>query len=235
MNLTHLADSTVLTEQVARAFGAPDFSDSTGSGISCLGGEEGPWNAFSRLAAGWAEPYVVTEDMVPDGGLEVTVQPFAEDGQCVVIPARGSSYTGPLSEYILVELYTAQSAEGETVGLKIYHVNALYTQKTLTNARGETVIIGVPHTSCDYNEEGVYCVELIQAGGGNTFTNLQNLRPEFTDRDLFQAGDVFNIARYSSFFRGAMDDGSTFGYNIEVLAVESGENGASATISITYQ
>lgn len=81
---------------------------------------------------------------------------------------------------------------------------------------------------------GKYHIELLQAGGDNTFTDLKNLRPAVLPKDLFQAGDVFEAADYSEFLiDGRMDDGSEFGYTIKVVSIDKTEGNEAAVIRIT--
>ena len=79
---------------------------------------------------------------------------------------------------------------------------------------------------------GMYHLELIQAGGDNTFTDLDNLNATVSANDFFQTGDTFTTENYSEFFyEGKMDNGQDFGYSIQVVsATEDG-----ATIRITKQ
>ena len=85
----------------------------------------------------------------------------------------------------------------------------------------------------DYKESGKYHIELLQRGGNNTFTNKASeyIRTQLERADLFRAGDVFDAAQYTAFLTdGRMDDGSEFGYTIQILSIE--ENGADSTATI---
>ena len=87
----------------------------------------------------------------------------------------------------------------------------------------------------EYKENGKYHLELIQAGKDNTFTDLQNGRIDLRPEDLFGQGDSFTVESYAEFFiDGKMDDGTAFGYRIDIVSVTDGEN-PSATIRITKQ
>lgn len=55
--------------------------------------------------------------------------------------------------------------------------------------------------------------------------------------DLFQAGDVFTAEAYSEFSpNGLMDDGSTFGYQVDIVRIAQDETDAyNAVIRVTRQ
>ena len=77
-------------------------------------------------------------------------------------------------------------------------------------------------------------MELLQRGGNNTFTDFSNLRTQLAPQDFFRTGDVFDAARYSAFLTdGLMDDGSEFGYTIEIVGIEEDGAESTATIRIT--
>jgi len=79
---------------------------------------------------------------------------------------------------------------------------------------------------------------VLYEGKVNTCTNLESpgFRPWIEPQDLFKKGDVFNIADYSDFFNnGTLDDGTDFGYEIEVLNITGSGSDAKAEIKITRQ
>jgi hypothetical protein len=103
--------------------------------------------------------------------------------------------------------------------------------RTLINKYGDETVIGTVNIANDYKDSGKYHIELLQRGGDNTFTDLLNTRAQFAPQDLFRTGDVFTAERYSEFLTdGRMDNGSEFGYTIEIVSIE--ENGADSTATI---
>ena len=57
---------------------------------------------------------------------------------------------------------------------------------------GKTYTIGTIHIANDYKENGKYNLEVIQAGGDNTFTDPDNLRTTLSADDLFD-GKVISV------------------------------------------
>lgn len=108
-------------------------------------------------------------------------------------------------------------------------------KRTLTGTDGVKYTIGTYHNTNAYNMDGIYALEVIQASGNNTFTNLQSLQSTLSEKDLFYAGDEFDVEDYTEFFvNGHMDNGSEFGYTVEIVSIDKDDSGEiSATISIT--
>lgn len=230
----------------------------TCSGIDAVGGFDmqsgnyGDWNAYSKYAVGWLQPEVV-QGLASGESVELTIGALAAEGDAIVIPAAGKTFDGPFGEYILIDLFTDSGANEFDVamcdlsgvtGVRISHVDARREKRELTDTENpmntEVYPIGTIHYPNMYNEKGLYNIEVIQAGGTNTFTkrpeegaepNRTTLRPE----DLFQAGDVFTAESYSEFLTdGRMDDGSEFGYSVEIVSIGTDAGGhTTATIRIT--
>jgi len=58
-------------------------------------------DAFTKLSFNWVKPYVVT------GNATITINPMETNGDCILIPAKGSTWNGTaFDEYMLLELYT---------------------------------------------------------------------------------------------------------------------------------
>lgn len=238
----------VLLHEYAHNFGIIDYYDVTYSGIDAVGmydmesGNLGDWNAYSKYSVGWIEPTVV-ENLASGESVEITIGSMADTGDAIVIPAAGTALDGPFGEYMLVDLFTdggvneydaAGYGLGDTVGVRIYHINANMERRDVTDIYGDTVTIGTINVANAENDKGKYHIELLQAGGDNTFTDLKNLRPNVQPQDFFQAGDVFNAAAYSEFLMdGRMDDGSEFGYTIKVVSIDKTDGSETATIRIT--
>ena len=247
----HMFDDKTLIHEFAHNLGLIDYYDVTYSGIDAVGsfdmqsGSYGDWNVYSKYAVGWLEPEVVT-GLSKGESVEITIGASALTGDAIVIPGAASDYNGtPFDEYIMIDLFADAGVneydadyeffdlDGAT-GVRIYHVNALMEKRELT-VDGEVYPIGTVHTANSNTGDGKFNLELIQAGGVNTFTDMSNLRTELCEDDLFVAGDSFTVEDYSSFFGdGLLDDGTAFGYKIEIVSLTEGENPA-ATIRITRQ
>lgn len=240
------ADERVILHEYGHGFGLIDYYDVTYKGGDAVGsfdmqsGSYGDWNAYSKYSVGWIEPEVVTG--IDSGeSVEITIGSMAETGDAIVIPAAGADFDGPFGEYMLVDLFTATGVNEadaseyfgltDEVGVRIYHINANMERRTLINKYGEETAIGTVNVANEYKDNGKYHIELLQRGGDNTFTDLLNLRNHLAPQDFFRAGDVFTAERYSEFLTdGRMDNGSEFGYTIEIVSIE--ENGADSTATV---
>ncbi len=246
----------VIIHEFGHVLGLIDYYDVTYSGIDAVGkhdmqsGNCGDWNPYSKYAVGWIEPQVIT-GLESGQSVEITIGSFADTGDAIVIPVADDSHDGPFGEYIMLDLFVGEGINGYgaedtsldgALGVRIYHINATMEYRELESKDPFTPgmhPIGTIHYANDYKQDGsgLYNVELIQAGGDNTFTDVNNLRTELRPRDLFKAGDVFTVERYGEFFvDGRMDDGRQFGYTIEIVSIEADANGQyTARIRITRQ
>lgn len=240
------ADEHVILHEYGHGFGLIDYYDVTYQGGDAVGqfdmqsGSYGDWNGYSKYSVGWIEPEVVT-GLAGGESVEIIIGSMAETGDAIVIPAAGADFDGPFGEYMLVDLFTATGVNetdaskhfklADEVGVRIYHINANMEHRTLINKYGDETVIGTVNIANDYKDSGKYHIELLQRGGDNTFTDLLNTRAQFAPQDLFRTSDVFTAERYSEFLTdGRMDNGSEFGYTIEIVSIE--ENGADSTATI---
>ena len=246
---TDFLDDNTLIHEYAHNFGLVDYYDVSYSGIDAVGSydmqssSKGDWNPYSKYAVGWIEP-VVIQGLNSGESMEVTIGSFANTGDAIVIPAAGTEHDGPFGEYIMVDLFTddgvnqydaAEFGIGDAVGVRMYHINAAMEKRVLKSADGIEYPIGTVHYTNAHNADGTYLIELLQAGGQNTFTNFDNLRTKLSKKDFFKAGDVFTAEKYSEFLtNGRMDDGSEFGYSVEVVSIDRDAAGEyNAVIRIT--
>ena len=125
------------------------------------------------------------------------------------------------------------------VGVRIYHVDARMEARDYVNQfteNAEVCPIGTVHYGNDYKENGRFELELIQAGGVNTFTRLGSGRTRLNASDFFMAGSSFTMAGYSQFFDGGVfDTGADFGYRIDIVSITGSGEDARATVRITRQ
>ena len=244
-------DHNVLIHEFAHALGLADYYDVAYTGIDAVGhfdmqsASQGDWNSYSKYAVGWINPVVVT-DLKSGESVEIEIGAATQTGDAIVIPGAHSDYNGtPFDEYILIDLFTSDGlnlydAESyhmeDAVGVRIYHVDARMEKRELTVEGKDGVYpIGTIHYANSYHEQGFYNIELIQAGGDNTFTDTANLDTYLDADDLFVGGDSFTVESYAEFFLdGKMDDGTDFGYTVEIVKITAGEN-PTATIRITRQ
>lgn len=248
MNSSFLSNNALIHEY-AHGSGLVDYYDVTYSGIDAVGGFDmqpsslGDWNAYSKYAVGWIEPTVVS-DLAQGESIDITIGSLAATGDAVVIPAAGNDFDGPFDEYILIDLFTDEGANefdaaayglDGVAGVRISHVSSIMEHRVLVGDDGIEYPIGTIHHANTYSESGTYLLEVIQASGVNTFTDLNNLRTDLTADDLFAAGDVFRTEDHSAFLQdGLMDDGSDFGYTVEIVSIDQNAAGEySAQLRIT--
>ena len=137
-------DAHTLIHESGHGLGLPDYYDPSYSGKNPAGSVDmmdhniGDHCAYSKALYGWIDPTVVT------GPTEVTIRPFAETGDAIMVPYRGyfknhEGYNSLYSEYLMLELYTPTNlnkADSEhnyagtyplcpsTYGVKMYHVDS---------------------------------------------------------------------------------------------------------------
>ncbi len=250
MNSSFLGDSTMIHEY-GHGFGLVDYYDVTYSGIDALGhydmqsGNVGDWNPYSKYAVGWIVPQVV-QGLEAGESADITIGSFARTGDAIVIPSAGTEHDGPFGEYLLIDLFTPEALNQydapafglqDAVGVRMYHVNSRMEKRLIVGTDGVEYPIGTVHYANAYHQQGKYLLELLQAGGDNTFTDITNLRTDLTAEDLFAPGDVFTAEAYDEFLTdGRMDDGSEFGYRIKVVSIDQNPAGEyTAVIRITRQ
>lgn len=209
INSLFLNDNTLIHEY-AHGFGLVDYYDVTGMGIDAVGG----FDMQSQNAGDW-NAY-----------------------------SKYAAFDGPFGEYLILDLFTDGGANrfdaakyglSDAVGVRISHVNATMEKRVQIGTDGVEYPFGSVCRGNAYNEDGRYLLEVVQAGGGNSFTDLDNLHANLQADDLFKAGDVFTAEAYDAFFKdGRMNDGSALGYSVEILKIEADADGAySAQIRIT--
>lgn len=257
VNHSFLMDGKIntLIHEFSHNFGLNDYYDTSYSGVDAVGGYDmegsnaGDWNAYSKLAAGWIEPQIVS-GLASGESVELTIGSLALTDDVIVLPAAGAQYGGPFGEYVTIDLLSPDGVNAydaaeygleSTVGVRISHVNA--NMRSVTESDGvlgeiedNGNVIGMELHSNSYDETfGIYNVEVIQSGGENTFTNLDNLMPTLRAEDLFYEGDTFTAAAYDQFFyHGLMDNGMELGYRVDILSIGTdAEGNPTATVRIT--
>ena len=254
-------DYSTIIHEFSHGLGLIDYYDVNYSGIDAVGGFDmqsgslGDWNAYSKLAVGWMEPKIV-EGLTSGQSVEYTIGAMALTDDVIIIPAAGKTYDGPFGEYVMIDLFadegvntyyidTQKYGDGlkDAVGVRISHVNANMEKRTekvnsvYNQSQNNEYTIGTIHIANNFQNDpmGRYNIEVIQAGGDNTFTDISNLDTTLRSDDLFYAGDKFDVANYQEFFyEGLMDDGSVFGYTVEIVSIGKDADGnPAATIRVT--
>lgn len=252
-SVTGLISSTLIHEY-GHTLGLVDYYDTIGS-LSPVGKFDmqdsncGDWNPYSKYSVGWITPNVIDEeDFNGKTSIDIRINAFAESGDVLLIPALGYDYNGtPYDEYIMLELFTPSGLYNymsrdfglnNTIGVRMYHVDARHEMRTLTNKEGESFQIGTIHYS---NSSGLYAkdygyflIETIQADKVNTLTSTYVFGNSIESNDFFKQGDIFNMNDYKEFFyEGLMDSGLEFGYTIKIKEINSTSENPYAIITIS--
>lgn len=245
-------DGHTLFHETGHMLGLDDYynADNTSS-MSAIGGLDmmdyniGEHDCFSKMALGWTNPYVVSDNS------KITLKPFESSGEFIMIPA--SSYTeSAFSEFIAIEFYTPTGLNKfdafnryvnrdyyfSVPGVRIFHVDARLgkiKQGNYNNTFTKTYIDNNA-TSLDLNSDTMWYdvvssntpsysyngYDLIQT---ITKTNVSTKgKSAATNSSLFKQGDVMDPSVYTSFFTSSkMHDGTKFEYKIEIETLNDNE------------
>ena len=241
------ASTHTILHEFGHYFGLADYYDVDSKGINTIGyydmmsNNNGDMNAHTKYILGWIEPIVV------DGSqdeYDITIDPYSTSGDTILIYARDhENKNTPFDEYILIDLYADDNLYAndeylkDSLGVRIYHVNAAYEQRTYINKSGEEVILATPHFTCSdstkYRSQGKFYLELISRINNNEFTPSDGYGRDVLDSDLFKEGDIFDVASYDEFFfNGLMDNYQEFGYVVTIEAINTSGDLPQATINI---
>jgi M6 family metalloprotease-like protein len=169
-------------------------------------------DAFSKLSLNWVKPYVVTGDS------KITINPAESSGDCILIPAKGSTWNGTaFDEYMLLELYTPTGLNqldsatkysydplGYTAaGVRLTHVDSRIAKYTLDNNGNVTGSTYVADPNAAYSSEDYYGVPesnsvsrrlgAAATGGFNLVTLIQADYPTNTLQYGLNQGDNGNL------------------------------------------
>lgn len=204
---------------------------------------EGDWNPLFKFGFGWITPTIIdgTKDEY-----EITINAYSTTGDAIVIPILNYDYNGsPFEEYIIIDLFAHDGLYSDSsrkyglenaVGVRIFHVNNKYENRTYTKKDGTTGILATQHYSASisskFAHQGKYNIELIQNGNVNTFTT--GIRTTINSEDLFYENDTFDVKSYDNFFyNGLMDNNMDLGYKVTIKEIVSDNENSTATILIT--
>ncbi len=131
-------DSHTMIHETGHLMGIEDYYTYDKGGWGPAGGGDmmdqnvGDHDAFTKTLYGWTNPYYVT------GDAEITIKPFQENGDCIIVKNGWNGHA--FDEYLIIEFYTptglnqkdaSEIYKGEGYpqlpsknGLKIYHIDA---------------------------------------------------------------------------------------------------------------
>lgn len=194
-------------------------------------------NAFSKLALGWTNPYIVT------GDADIELLPSSTSGQSILLCDDWNG--NPFDEYILIELYTpdilnqkdsalaypGNNVRGFTIpGIRMYHVDArLFDTNTneYVDSLADEVSVGASNSESwsrlNKNKKSFKLLSLIDQTKNSRY--LTSALARATDKTLFASGSSFTFEDYKSSFplgiKNTMNDGSSFPFTIEFASVNS--------------
>ncbi len=148
----------MVIHEIGHAFGLIDYYDTReyeGQQIDTVGtfdmqsDDVGDWNPFSKLACGWLEPYVITEETET---VTLRIGCSSEVGDAILIPTSKGWNGTAFDEYILIDVMAPAGANGfdwergmdsrqihwkdpkKNGGVRVYHVDARLLKQRYTGA-----------------------------------------------------------------------------------------------------
>ena len=234
-------DTTTYIHEMGYMFGLVNYYDPNyGNLMTVTGGFNmqdwsiGGHDPYSRIALGWEDPYVVTDNCT------IEINPSDVGGDIILLSNNGLDGNSPFNEYLLIELYTPTGLNGfesiyydcnswylapNEVGCRIWHVDSRLVDKDgnliVNGVIGESDIV----THATTNTKGV------GASGYEDFYQLVLIRKDATDSDvfpngiygkpftkdnLFVTGDTFTMSDYKNAFvnPGLLDSGEELNWKI---------------------
>ena len=204
-------DAHTLIHETGHMLGLDDYYtyDELETPISATGGLDmmdlniGDHNSFSKFSLGWINPLVI------NGETSITLKPFNETGEALILKGSNTSLNSPFNEYFIVEYYTPNNLFNldssshyrgnypryyDYNGLRIYHIDS-----RLINPKGE-------YYSSDYfnldrpietNEEFMTLGHIVSSS--NTYSRSNN------DEFLIEQVTPFDIKTYQNSYLGYLN------------------------------
>ena len=259
-------DTHAFIHEMGHVFGLDDYYDYSGQyspagGFSMQDHNLGGHDPFSVMAYGWADPYIVTDDM------EIVIGEYQKTREFVLLTPEWNIISSPYDEYILLELYSPTglnefdsthqygyySIGPSNVAIRMWHVDARLlnffsdTDVRLTNNINDPTTYGfMTAFNNTYYRKGGDNNRITYMGREYADHNLLQLirndkletyqpRSSLDENDLFGTGS-YNLLDYSSQFvygkEGKFNNGESLDWNIDITIGLSNEDYA-AKIVIT--
>ena len=258
-------DASCFGHEMGHMFGLKDYYDishvaSHAAGFNVQDNNYGSHDPFSYMALGWADPYIPTETCT------ITLNDFQSSRELILLTPEFNPYNSPFDEYLLVELYTPtglnyfdagiRNIGTRTVGIRLWHVDAILYKTTATNFTRNVFDNGVTYTAFNNTTK-------VSADGGRTcdaytkdskyqnYSTLHLVRRDTTkdymsntflsDPDIFVEGDTFTFDAYKNQFVryyyenvSSMDFGQQLGWQFTINQITGyGTGQYSANITFT--
>ena len=258
-------DTHTFIHEMGHVLGLEDYYDYSSSynpagGFSMQDYNVGSHDAYSIMAAGWADPYIPTES------LTLRIGEFQKTRELVLLTPSFNSNDSPFDEYLLLELYSpnglnafdsANSYSGyypvgpSQTGIRLWHVDSRLTEfkqpmpaipKFYTNATKSNVQLAMSNTY--YSSETADRISVLGKSYAD-YNILQLIRNNtgesykptstFSGSHMFFEGDTFNMKTYKSQFKRdeALNSNKKLGWSFKVTSIEDINGVNYATIEIT--
>lgn len=145
-------DAHTYIHEMGHAFGLDDYYDysqqyNPAGGFSMQDMNVGSHDPYSSLTLGWTDPYIPTEDC------KISLRPFTETGDAVLLSTNPGSVDSAFGEYLLLEFYTptglnqldstysySECPTGPTSsGIRVWHVDTRLAYLTYTQMQDQSV------------------------------------------------------------------------------------------------
>ena len=260
-------DAHTFIHEIGHCFGLEDYYDYNNNNSSCRSGgfsmqdyNVGGHDPFSRLALGWVNPYVPTNDC------KITLKPFESSGDLLLLSPN--FVNSPFDEYVLLEYYTPTglnafdnakpwsngyptgSASG---GIRVWHVDSRLLeykrypstvevgyQIAKTINRNYYYLLGLSNTtySRNYIDYCSPCPSLREFALLHQIRNSSTMGPRpadkeyMTSNDLFKAGSSFSINDFQKQFVNGnlLNNGQELPFTVTVESIN--DEGAALDIKL---
>ena len=259
-------DTHTFIHEMGHVFGLDDYYDyssqySPAGGFSMQDYNMGGHDPFSVMAYGWADPYIVSDDM------EIVIGEYQKTREFILLTPQWNLYGSPFDEYILLELYSPTGLnefdsvhrygyypQGPSdVKVRMWHVDArllafISAQKYyLTTDVNATSVYGVQTAfNNTYYRNGSDNNRITYLGKSYADHNLLQLirndvsetyrpRSMLSNENMFGTG-TYNLKDYANQFvygsKGEFNNGESLDWTIDITIGLSGSDFA-AKINIT--
>lgn len=225
-------DAHTFIHEMGHVFGLEDYYDYGSNGYIEAGGFSmqdmniGGHDAYSVMAYGWSDPYIPTQEC------EITLKPFQDSKETILLTPSWNEYDSPFDEYLLLEFYTPTGLNehdctysydtrdrGPSVpGIRLWHVDSRLVyyrnesdvgsiNQLTTNCHKGDVELAFSNT---YGAENYgsplgktyWDYNLLQVIRNNTNALVHN-KSTISNNDLFRDGSTFSMSTYSKQFKNS--------------------------------
>ena len=234
-------DARTIIHESGHIFGLEDYYNTSGSGVyqptgfaDMMDANIGDHTGFSKMLLNWTTPMVIKDEG------EVTIKPFHNTGDLILIPTSKGYNDTPYDEYLLLEYYQPKGLNKYDVGvkylynlnsreetfsffskpgLKVYHIDARLGYFSFKNTNSLIATIDDPELERKVNEykqitQRAYCVDFANS-------NDVILGREDTTNTLISYLENTNTSKLKQGYAASND---TLWYKEDTFGVDSHQN-----------